>query len=314
MSDESYPPPIEFLHWLEKFVGTWSQGSSRYCVGRRADGWLEAITAGGDGAVLESVIKKARKVADAEGPLGARPVVISHELMSTWLNDDELEHYRGALHVSVGRNLVLALIEQRIKEASPVALQHWLEKTWREGAQVCSDIPYPDKALYTDLFHDFRVSRLPGRVRECRYISVDADEPTAVQLPKARPRSARFVGGLDWSWSPMHSRCDSLFLSLDRTRKHWLLWFEWSDEGYSESRVVAYMPAPGLDTAAAARILVPYYYAEEEKEFQENGRPGDVDATGVLSGPDWMRIVDALWPEAESAAPTFPRIHTPKPQ
>lgn len=44
---------------------------------------------------------------------------------------------------------------------------------------------------------------------------------------KARvPRSARYLGQIEWACSPANSRISAYCLAMDRRRRHWLLWLK----------------------------------------------------------------------------------------
>src|SRR5687767_10748307 len=111
-----------------------------------------------------------------------------------------------------------------------------------------------------------------GRSR-CFYVLPEEKPPRNVRFPARRPRSARYVGEVSWSWSPGHSRSDSLYLSLDTRRRYWLLWLEWADGELSESNLSAYTRRDGLSPVEAAKLLVACWYKGEELEFSDIGGP-----------------------------------------
>lgn len=48
-------------------------------------------------------------------------------------------------------------------------------------------------------------------------------------LPARRPRTARYVAQVEWSWSPLHGRIDAYHLSLNEARDRWVLWVGYFD-------------------------------------------------------------------------------------
>jgi hypothetical protein len=128
------------------------------------------------------------------------------------------------------------------------------------------------------------------------YVSPDRAVPARVKVPRRRPHSARHVVTLAWSWSPMHSRVDKFFLSLDSARKYWLLWYEARDEGYSVSRVCAFMLRKRYsDAKDAAAALLECYYLGEEEEFESPGNFGEVWQAGVLSNEELDAMARHIW-------------------
>jgi hypothetical protein len=117
-----------------------------------------------------------------------------------------------------------------------------------------------------------------------------------------------------WSWGPANSRLDHLFLSLDRSRKYYLLWFEWADDGYSDSRAVAYMAKGKLDSRQAASALLFAFYRGEEQEFvSENGR-WTVSSAGLLSGDELISLAALIWPQSQRDESSSTGSNTPSPE
>lgn len=130
----------------------------------------------------------------------------------------------------------------------------------------------------------------------CVSVLPDEKPPRNVRIPARRPRSARFVGSVSWSWSPAHSRSDGLFLSLDSHRKHWLLWLEWTDDGDSELGVRAYVRCGDTSEIEAAGLLVECWYQREESEYADTGGPWEEVQSGLLSDDDFQAIGERIWP------------------
>src|SRR6266498_1902060 len=109
-----YPLSEGFLHCLAKYLGNWSDGESKFRISRRSDGWLEAWRTDSTETAevpVGVVLRGAKKVSEPESPLGPYPIVVSEELMHTWLTPEEFERLRGGIHVSVGRKTIVESIE-----------------------------------------------------------------------------------------------------------------------------------------------------------------------------------------------------------
>jgi hypothetical protein len=69
--------PVDFLLWLDRYVGTWDLDGQYYIVHRRADGWLEARGPGYKVALLAQLLANGKRIKPAESPLGMYPVLLS---------------------------------------------------------------------------------------------------------------------------------------------------------------------------------------------------------------------------------------------
>lgn len=116
MHGEPYPPPTEFLEWLCPYVGRWLLRETTFEVDRRADGWLEASSPDGAKVSLTYLLKFGKKVGELDQPRGTRPVVLSYPF-------------------SIGRQRILELVEQRIREAPSAARLEFLRKKWEAAAK-----------------------------------------------------------------------------------------------------------------------------------------------------------------------------------
>ena len=83
---------------------------------------------------------------------------------------------------------------------------------------------------------------------------------------QAMPRGARYVGQLEWSWSPMHSRIGAYFLSMDRSHRRWLLWMKPYDSNWclwDKPTLKAMSTRPGLAAKVAAQLLLCEVWKDE---------------------------------------------------
>ena len=126
--------------------------------------------------------------------------------------------------------------------------------------------------------------------------SVKTDTQALDLAPAAMPRSARYLGQVEWSWSPMHMRIDAYYLSMCSHHRHWVLWGKGYDDNWSrwmapEASMVA--PRCGLTPDAAARLLLLSYWAEQR--LQKVDRFHWVNEDGELDAGELTEIATAVW-------------------
>ena len=145
-----------FLFWLARFVGTWKLGAEAL-VQRRDDGFLEARLVEGYRQVpLASALGIGEFVKPAEGPLGPRPVKLSHALMHHWLTAEEMARLRNAWRVGVGSRLILEAIERRMAAMNPSQREaRWLE-WWTAGARSLEPLSAAEFTGHQALYRRYR--------------------------------------------------------------------------------------------------------------------------------------------------------------
>ena len=115
-------------------------------------------------------------------------------------------------------------------------------------------------------------------------------------FPNRRPRTAYYLGGVEWSPAPAHMRGDDYHLSSDRHRRYWFLWLacglEW-DEIYGEG-VWAWAPRGKVPPEVAAVHLL---MAAWKMEASGPRRPFfRVTGEGLLWEADIEAIARQVWP------------------
>jgi hypothetical protein len=116
---------------------------------------------------------------------------------------------------------------------------------------------------------------------------------------KRPPSSARKVVSVAWGWSPVHSRSDNYYLSMSRSRTHWVLWmryFESEVAGKYEYLVYAHGPKTGVDALAAAYYLLVDGWRGEVKGGGIDP-PHDMTAEGLITKEILAKIVEEVWPQ-----------------
>lgn len=141
------------------------------------------------------------------------------------------------------------------------------------------------------------VEGLPRRPR--RWAATIGRAPAGV-LPTSMPASARYLGQVEWAWSPMHSRIDAYHLSLDRSRSRWLLWVRHYDTNWDRwppgSDVEAHAPRARLGWRDAAMLLLADYWAEA-RDDEHVDRFHWIAQTGVLEVGALSEVARAVWDE-----------------
>lgn len=113
-----------------------------------------------------------------------------------------------------------------------------------------------------------------------------------IPIPATRPHSAHHVGTLWWSArKQLASIRDRLFLSVDPSRRAYLLWLERANNTRGETRLLAFMRRRGLDarTAASALLLTAY-----GTEGPHRARRCLAWSAGLLAADDLVAALERL--------------------
>ena len=107
------------------------------------------------------------------------------------------------------------------------------------------------------------------------------------------PNNPTLVGGVEWTWSPMHSRLDNYF--IERHGKWWLLWNAFEDDNTWEGEVVWTLYGAAESEAvseheASIYTLMDAWAGDEVDHFHW------INHEGVLSVGDMNEIARAVWP------------------
>ena len=111
------------------------------------------------------------------------------------------------------------------------------------------------------------------------------------------PKTARFLGTLEWAWGVMHDHVSPYFISTNRGRTHWLLWshsYDYNEYGWVDT-LCAYAPKKSVPQKTAAIYLV-----LEDLRSDAAARKLDqfhwIGAEGLLSVPELLAIAREVWP------------------
>jgi hypothetical protein len=131
---------LDFLWWLERYIGTWCRDGATYQVRRCDDGWLEARQVPGFACVpLSTALKETVRGAEPTGPLGPGPVVVNLSLMQSLFTPDEIRWARAAQNVSTGRRLIMEKLERRAAEMEDAERKRKSSLAWSAAKQEGPD-------------------------------------------------------------------------------------------------------------------------------------------------------------------------------
>lgn len=120
-----------------------------------------------------------------------------------------------------------------------------------------------------------------------------------IELPDiTEPKQSTELGGVEWAWSPAHSRLDNYF--IERRGGQWLLWIGFEDENSWDRdwTWVLYCFAEYGDAdghAAAVYLLHDAWADEASRESIDHFHW--VNHEGVLSVSDLTAIARSIWGE-----------------
>lgn len=130
----------------------------------------------------------------------------------------------------------------------------------------------------------------------CEYI----DSMPEKDCPKGSPRKVQFLGSVEWSWSPMHSRWDAYY--LNPRGKYWLLWIRYLDDNEWIPKwrwnLYAWGLRKGVSTKEAAVYLLADAWAAEARE-SDLDHFHLINDPGLLTIPELCAIGRLVWPEGE---------------
>ncbi|WP_458525599.1 hypothetical protein [Onishia taeanensis] len=135
--------------------------------------------------------------------------------------------------------------------------------------------------------------RPPGFAGQCDFLNAMPDD----LRPKGSPRNTRYLGAVEWAWSPYHTRLDAYY--LNPRRRHWLLWIYSPESDDWEPRwhwcLYGYSPKRGVDEKTAAVYLLLDAWREEAVANQLNHYTL-LDEAGFLSRDEIAQIASVVWP------------------
>ena len=130
---------------------------------------------------------------------------------------------------------------------------------------------------------------------------VEQVRPSTPGMPARLPAGSRYLGQVEWSWSPMHMRISAYYLSQSSDRRRWVLWWKSFDDNYGcwapAEPILAAPRGDGFQALAAAQLLLLEAWGADRDEgtdrFHWIAEEGDLDVA------DLQAVADAVWEEWE---------------
>ena len=141
----------------------------------------------------------------------------------------------------------------------------------------------------------YEVLTLPQRPEPFNCIAGFGEVPQDA-VPKNGPRSAIFLGQVEWAWSPMHNRIDIYY--LHRGRRYWILWNRyWCEDWYKwEWQPVACVHHKGISEKQAAVYLLMAFWQNQAHE-RECDKFHWIGGEGFFSVAGLEAIAREVWGE-----------------
>ena len=131
--------------------------------------------------------------------------------------------------------------------------------------------------------------------------SMKTGKPAEDIAPSAMPRSARYIGQVEWAWSPMHMRIDAYYLSMCRQHRFWVLWVKGYDDNWGrwmEASASAVVPRCSLQADAVARLLLLDYWQTQCEDGVD--RFHWVNECNLITAGSLVEIANAVWDVGET--------------
>lgn len=131
-----------------------------------------------------------------------------------------------------------------------------------------------------------------------------ATPPASTRPPARMPASARYIGQVEWAWSPVNTRIDAYYLSTNRARTHWFLWLRLFDDNYGRwdaPQIYACALKGKVDSTVAATYLLMDAWSADARQI-ELDRFHWINKACLLSVEELGAIGRVVWAVGESKA------------
>ena len=140
----------------------------------------------------------------------------------------------------------------------------------------------------------YPVIDFPKKPKNLRAFTQTA-RPLIYKKPSRVPKKAIFLFGVQWYWSPAHSKNDNYFISW--TRKHWFLWNSFAST-YSPSLIywdfVGYSNHAGNNIKTIAfYLLLRFWLQEASINLLDHFHL--ITKTGLMDVADIIAIARRVW-------------------
>ena len=114
--------------------------------------------------------------------------------------------------------------------------------------------------------------------------------------PVSTPRKTLFLGGVEWAWSPMHSRIDNYYLNAKQ--RYWVIWNHWLNDNETIWRwhwdIFAWAPRIKADERSVAMHMLKEAWAAD-KLHNHVDHFHWINSAEYLSVADFTAIGRAVW-------------------
>ena len=163
---------------------------------------------------------------------------------------------------------------------------------WKDEKVISSPIP-----ISADQLPQQRISevismppRPKGLITYSEFIDYYPDYPVST------PRKTLFLGGVEWAWSPMHSRIDNYYLNAKP--KYWVIWNHWLNDNETpwhwQWDIFAYAPKiKGDEKSIAMHMLKETWQMDKLHNYVDEFHW--INSTGLFSVSDFAAIAREVW-------------------
>ena len=124
------------------------------------------------------------------------------------------------------------------------------------------------------------------------------EPPDTVPVPTKMPRTAKYLGQVEWAWGPNNTRVDAYYLSTNREWTYWFLWIKFYDDNFSRWETLLYTYA--ARQGVPAKIAAIYLLLDCWKSDQSESEPGHfhwINNADFLSVEELHAIARVVWPQ-----------------
>ena len=147
--------------------------------------------------------------------------------------------------------------------------------------------------------HLYAVPNLP---EEWQRKEIKAESTMSHGIPDRVPRGAYFLLQTEWAWSPMHNRITNYHISMDASRRRWVLWESffnednWPYRSWSSASGVLTLQRKGVKRKNASLLLL---HSKWQRSLAEEGLDHFhwINHDGLISIAEALEIGKRVWPE-----------------
>jgi hypothetical protein len=130
-------------------------------------------------------------------------------------------------------------------------------------------IPMSPDELPQQRIHE--VVELPERPEPFDFAAGYSCKVPQKPITYGEPRSAIYLGQVEWAWSPMHNRLEAYYLQRDRN--YWVLWSRYWDDnegGWGWIIIACVANKVVSEAQAAVHLLIEFWKYEAEESWLDH--------------------------------------------